>query len=263
MHALNTIPVLKVGGAVARLKGKIALVSGGARGQGASHGELFAEEGAKVVLGDVRDELGMRQTAYLTGRGLDVLYTHLDVSSSSDWEGAVALAEQRYGKLNVLVNNAGITSPATLLDEDEETWEQMVAVNQKGVWLGMKHAIPAMLRAGGGSVINISSIWGIAGADGSFAYQATKGAVAQMTKAAAITHSRDNIRVNSICPGLVMTPMAEEEGEESNNAVIAMTPLGRGARPREISYGALFLASDESSYMTGSELAIDGGYLAQ
>jgi NAD(P)-dependent dehydrogenase (short-subunit alcohol dehydrogenase family) len=191
------------------------------------------------------------------------MYTHLDVSSASDWADAVALAEERYGKLNVLVNNAGITSPANPLEEDEETWERMVAVNQKGVWLGMKYVIPAMLRAGGGSVINISSIWGVAGAEGSFAYQATKGAVTLMTKAAAITHCGDNIRINNICPGLVMTPMAEEEGEESNNAVIAMTPMGRGAQPREISYGALFLASDESSYMTGSELVIDGGYLAQ
>lgn len=246
-----------------RLDGKVALISGAARGQGASHAELFAEEGAKVVLGDVRDELGEAHAAGLVDRGFDVVYTRLDVAASESWANAVELAERRFGKLDVLVNNAGITSPAGPVDEDEETWERMVAVNQKGVWLGMKHAIPAMLRAGGGSVINISSIWGIAGSDGSFAYQATKGAVTLMTKAAALTHARDNIRLNNICPGLVMTPMAEEEGEESNNAVIAMTPMARGAQPREISYGALFLASDESSYVTGSDLVIDGGYLAQ
>jgi NAD(P)-dependent dehydrogenase (short-subunit alcohol dehydrogenase family) len=262
---LNTLRTLQEPGrfAVDRLAGKVALISGGARGQGASHGLLFAEEGAKVVLGDIRDELGERLAGDLAERGLDAIYTRLDVSSASDWAEAVTLAEGRFGKLNVLVNNAGITSPANPVDEDEETWARLVAVNETGVWLGMKYAIPAMLRAGGGSVINISSIWGIAGAEGSFAYQATKGAVTMMTKAAAITHCRDNIRVNNICPGLVMTPMAEEEGEESNNAVIAMTPIGRAAQPREISYGALFLASDESSYVTGSELVIDGGYLAQ
>jgi NAD(P)-dependent dehydrogenase (short-subunit alcohol dehydrogenase family) len=248
---------------VGRLDGKVALISGAARGQGASHAELFAEEGARVVLGDVRDQLGETHAAGLIERGFDVVYTHLDVTSAESWVDAVGLAEERFGRLDVLVNNAGITSPATPVDEDEETWERIVAVNQKGVWLGMKFAIPAMHRAGGGSIINISSIWGVVGADDSFAYQATKGAVTLMTKAAALTHAGDNIRVNNICPGLVMTPMAEEEGEESNNAVIAMTPMARGAQPREISYGALYLAADESSYVTGSELVIDGGYLAQ
>ena len=136
-------------------------------------------------------------------------------------------------------------------------------MNQTGVWLGMKYAIPAMRRANGGSIINTSSIWGIVGSEDYIAYQASKGAVTLMTKSAAITHAMEGIRVNSVVPGLVMTPMAEEEGEESNNEVIAMTPMGRGAQAREISYGVLFLASDEASFVTGSELVIDGGVLAQ
>jgi cyclopentanol dehydrogenase len=246
-----------------RVAGKVALVTGGARGQGAAHGELLAEEGASVVIVDVRDDLGEEHAEALRGRGLEVQYRHLDVSESAQWTELVAFAEEKYGKLDVLVNNAGIVSMAGVVDEEEKDWSNVIAVNQTGVWLGMKYAIPAMRRARGGSIINTSSIWGIVGAEDYIAYQASKGAVTLMTKSAAITYAMEGIRVNSIVPGLVMTPMAEEEGEESNNAVIALTPMGRGAQAREISYGVLFLASDESSFMTGSELVIDGGFLAQ
>ena len=246
-----------------RVAGKVALVTGGARGQGAAHGELLAEEGASVVSVDVRDELGEEHAEALRNRGLEVQYRHLDVSDSAQWAALVAFAEETYGKLDVLVNNAGIVSMAGVVDEEEKDWNNVIAVNQTGVWLGMKHAIPAMRRAKGGSIINTSSIWGIVGAEDYIAYQASKGAVTLMTKSAALTHAKEGIRVNSVVPGLVMTPMAEEEGEESNNAVIALTPMGRGAQAREISFGVLFLASDESSFMTGSELVIDGGFLAQ
>jgi NAD(P)-dependent dehydrogenase (short-subunit alcohol dehydrogenase family) len=247
-----------------RLDGKVALISGGARGQGASHGELFAEEGACVVLGDVLDELGERQAEAIQGRGFRALYRHLDVTHERDWIEAVAVAEQEFGRLDILVNNAGVVgTTAGVVDESLEGWERTVAVNQTGVFLGMKHAIPAMRRVGGGSIVNTSSIWGVAGTEEYVGYQATKGAVVLLTKSAALTYVGDNVRVNAVCPGLVMTPMLDDEPEESIAAVVAATPMKRGASPREISYGVLFLASDEASYVTGTELVIDGGFLAQ
>jgi NAD(P)-dependent dehydrogenase (short-subunit alcohol dehydrogenase family) len=247
-----------------RLEGKVAIVSGGARGQGAAIGQLFAEHGAKVVLGDIRDEPGRAHAAALKQRGLDVVYSHLDVTISDDWERIVALAEKEFGVLNVLVNNAGVVSTADAVLETRENWDRVIAVNQTGVFLGMKHAVPAMRRAGGGSIINTSSILGFVAVDGWIAYTATKGAVKLMTKSAAISYARDNIRVNSVVPGQVLTPMVLEDGdEESNAAFAASTPLGRGGQPIEIAYGVLFLASDESSYVTGSELVIDGGFLAR
>jgi 3alpha(or 20beta)-hydroxysteroid dehydrogenase len=246
-----------------RLNGKVALVSGAARGQGASHARQFALEGAKVVLGDVRDEEGEATVAQLAEDSLDVSYVHLDVTSDQDWKSAVSFAEDRYGKLDVLVNNAGILGMPAILDETEEHWNQVLAVNQTGVFLGMRAAIPAMRRAGGGSIINTSSIWGLVGAEEYISYQATKGAVVLMTKSVALTHAGDGIRANSVCPGLVLTPMSAEEGPDVERAVADATPMKRGAEPVEISHGLVFLASDESSYVTGTELVIDGGFLAQ
>lgn len=246
-----------------RLADKVALISGGARGQGASHGELFAEQGATVVLADVLDEEGAATAARIAERGFDVTYAHLDVTSDTDWRLVVEDTERRYGKLDILVNNAGILGMPSVVDETEEHWNQVIAVNQTGVFLGMRAAIPAMQRNGGGSIINTSSIWGLVGAEEYIAYQATKGAVALMSKSAALTHVADGIRVNSVCPGLVLTPMSAEEGPEVEQAVAEATPMKRGAQPREISYGVLYLASDESSYVTGIDLVIDGGFLAQ
>jgi NAD(P)-dependent dehydrogenase (short-subunit alcohol dehydrogenase family) len=246
-----------------RLAGKVALISGGARGQGAAHGELFAEEGASVLLADILDDEGEAAAAALVDRGFAVSYVHLDVTKDADWKAAVAVAEARYGKLDVLVNNAGILGMPGILEETEEHWNQVIAVNQTGVFLGMRAAIPALQRAGGGSIVNTSSIWGLVGAEEYIAYQATKGAVALMSKSAALTYVGDGIRVNSVCPGLVLTPMSAEEGPEVEAAVAAATPMKRGARPREISQGLVYLASDESSYVTGTELVIDGGFLAQ
>jgi NAD(P)-dependent dehydrogenase (short-subunit alcohol dehydrogenase family) len=246
-----------------RLDGKVALISGAARGQGAAHAKRFAEEGAKVILGDVRDDEGQATADALASEGHDVLYAHLDVTQDDDWKAAVSLAEERFGKLDVLVNNAGILGMPPILEETEEHWNQVVAVNQTGVFLGMRAAIPAMQRAGGGSIINTSSIWGLVGAEEYISYQATKGAVAQMSKSVALTHAGDGIRANSVCPGLVLTPMSAEEGPDVEAAVAAATPMKRGAQPTEISHGLVYLASDESSYVTGTELVIDGGFLAQ
>lgn len=246
-----------------RLAGKVALISGGARGQGAAHAELFAEEGASVILGDILDAEGEATAAALVERGFAATYVHLDVTKDADWRAAVAHAEERHGKLDVLVNNAGILGMPGILEETEEHWNQVIAVNQTGVFLGMRAAIPALQRAGGGSIVNTSSIWGLVGAEEYIAYQATKGAVALMSKSAALTYVGDGIRVNTVCPGLVLTPMSAEEGPEVEAAVAAATPMKRGAQPREISQGLLYLASDESSYVTGTDLVIDGGFLAQ
>jgi len=247
-----------------RMQGKVAIVTGGSRGQGAAHGRLLAEEGAKVVLGDVLDDQGRELERELLDDGLDVVYVHLDVSSDEDWSTAVQLADERFGGLQVLVNNAGIVgTTAGVESETLEGWQRILAVNQTGVFLGMKHAVPMMKRAGGGSIVNTSSVWGVAGTEEYIGYQATKGAVRLMTRSAALTHAADNIRANSIVPGLVMTPMLDDEPEESIAAVVGMTPLRRGADPREISYAVLFLASDGSSFVTGTDLVVDGGFLAQ
>jgi cyclopentanol dehydrogenase len=246
-----------------RLKGKVALVSGGARGQGASHGQLFASEGAQVVLGDIREKEGKRLASELDADGLAVRFARLDVTRSADWEAAVSLAETEFGRLDVLVNNAGIVAFSSAVDTSDEEWHRVLAVNQTGMFFGMRAAIPAMRRAGGGSIVNISSTLAVGAIPGYFAYQATKAAIAMMTRAAAVDYAADNIRVNSILPGLIHTEMTKEEPEGAVQGHISLTPLGRGGTPLEISYGALYLSSDESSFVTGTELVIDGGYLAQ
>jgi len=247
-----------------RLADKVALVSGGARGMGASHGQLMAQQGARVVLTDILDDVGQSVAAHLRRDGNDVTYLHHDVTRIDSWVGAIAQTEQLYGPVTVLVNNAGIIgSMLPAAEESEEDWAKTIAVNQTGVFFGMKTAIPSMRAVGGGSIINICSIWGLSGTAGYLSYQASKGAVQLMTKSAALSYARDGIRVNSICPGLVMTEMAIEEGDESNAALVNLTPMRRGASPAEVSHGVVYLASDESSYVTGTELVIDGGYLAQ
>jgi NAD(P)-dependent dehydrogenase (short-subunit alcohol dehydrogenase family) len=247
-----------------RVAGKVALISGGARGQGAAHARLLAEEGAAVVLGDILDAEGEAVAAELSGDGLDARYRHLDVTSAADWEAAAALAESELGGLDILVNNAGIVgSTASVAEETPEGWKTLIDVNQTGVLLGMKVALGPMRRRGGGSIVNISSIWGKVGTEEYIGYQATKGAVRLMTKSAALTYAPDKIRVNSVLPGLVMTPMLDDEPEESIAELARTTPLGRGAEPREISYGVLYLASDESAFVTGIDLVIDGGFLTR
>ncbi|MBS1845639.1 MAG: glucose 1-dehydrogenase [Actinobacteria bacterium] len=247
-----------------RVEGKVALISGGGRGQGAAHARLLAEEGAAVVFGDILDEPGAALATELTDAGLDARYVHLDVTKLGDWEAAVALCESEFGGLDIVVNNAGIVgSTASVADETDAGWEQLIAVNQTGVLYGMRVAIEPMRLRGGGSIINTSSIWGIAGTEEYIGYQATKGAVRLMTKSAALTYAPDKIRVNSVLPGLVMTPMLDDEPEESIAELARTTPLGRGADPREISYAVLYLACDESAFVTGIDLVIDGGFLAR
>jgi NAD(P)-dependent dehydrogenase (short-subunit alcohol dehydrogenase family) len=245
------------------MSGKVALITGAARGQGAAEAELFCAEGAKVVLTDVLDGDGEARAEALRGEGHEALYQRLDVSSAEDWEQAVALAEAELGALDSLVNNAGIVSFAGVADASDEEWERAVSVNQTGVFLGMRAAIPAMRRRGGGAIVNTSSIYGVDAVPGYFAYQASKGAVVQMTRAAAVDLAGDGIRVNCILPGLIFTEMTKTEPEEAVAENIEMTPLGRGGEASEVAWGALFLASDEASFVTGAVLPIDGGYTAQ
>ena len=249
-----------------RMDGKVALISGGARGQGAAEARLFASEGAKVVIGDLLDVEGMRVAAEIAEGGGDAMYVHLDVTSEEDWQSAVAAAVSSYGKLDVLVNNAGIWRRGRVEDTTVEDWDAIQNVNSKGVFLGTKAAIPEMRNAGGGSIINISSTAGLVGGPRSTAYTASKGAVRLFTKATAIQYAGESIRANSIHPGPIDTEMIHQvwQGEDnSREESIARTPLGRVGTVDDIAYGVLFLASDESSFMTGSELVIDGGSTAQ
>ena len=249
-----------------RMDGKVALISGGARGQGAAEARLFAQEGAKVVIGDLLDVDGMRVAAEIAELGGEAVYVHLDVTREEDWQSAVQAAVSAFGKLDVLVNNAGIWRRGRVEDTSVEDWDAVQNVNSKGVFLGTKAAIPEMRKAGGGSVINISSTAGLVGGPRSTAYTASKGAVRLFSKATAIQYAGEGIRSNSIHPGPIDTEMIQQvwQGEDnSREESIARTPLGRVGTVDDIAYGALFLASDESSFMTGSELVIDGGSTAQ
>ena len=256
-----------------RLDGKVAIISGGARGQGATEARLFAQEGARVVLGDLLDEEGRLVEAEINEAGGEATYVHLDVTGEADWQAAVQAAVSKYGKLDILVNNAGISggnpggTQVGIENATVEAWERVQDVNTKGVFLGTKYAIPEMRRAGGGSIINISSIAGLVGLAGqsSGSYAASKGAVRLLTKATAVQYARDGIRCNSIHPGFIDTPMTERSLSipENRDSRIERTPLSRIGTTDDIAYGVLYLASDESSFVTGSELVIDGGYTAQ
>ncbi|MCI0792035.1 MAG: glucose 1-dehydrogenase [Chloroflexi bacterium] len=249
-----------------RIEGKVALISGGARGQGAAEAKLFAQEGAKVVFGDILDDQGKQVEAEINEAGGEALYVHLDVTQEADWESAVETAVSRYGKLDILVNNAGITIRKNVEDTTEEDWDRIMAINAKGVFLGIKQAIPAMRQSGGGSIINISSTAGLVGSPYSGAsYAATKGAVRLLTKATAIQYAKEGIRCNSVHPGLLETPMTEDmlADPAHREERTARIPLGRIGTAEDIAYGVLYLASDEASFITGSELVIDGGATAQ
>jgi NAD(P)-dependent dehydrogenase (short-subunit alcohol dehydrogenase family) len=249
-----------------RLDGKVTLISGGARGQGATEAQLFAREGAKVVLGDILDVQGRQVEAEVKASGGEATYVHLDVTNEEHWRAAVDTAVRRYGKLDILVNNAGILLRKAIEEMTVEEWDRIMAINLKGVFLGTKYAIPAMRSAGGGSIINISSTAGLVGSPGgSSAYIATKGGVRLLTKATAIQHAKDKIRCNSVHPGPIATEMIRDtlENQELWAQRLRRLPMGRAGTPEDVAYGVLYLASDESSYVTGSELVIDGGTTAE
>jgi 3alpha(or 20beta)-hydroxysteroid dehydrogenase len=249
-----------------RLDGKVALISGGARGQGTAETRLFVREGARVVFGDIIDDEGKKIEAEIRAAGGEATYVHLNVTREADWRAAVGTAVDRYGKLDVLVNNAGILLRAKIEETSEEDWDRIMAVNAKGVFLGTKCALPAMRRAGGGSIVNISSTAGLVGSPGeTAAYTATKGAVRLFTKATAIQHARDKIRCNSVHPGPIATDMIKDmlENRSAWEQRLRRLPMGRVGTADEVAYGVLYLASDEASYVTGSELVIDGGTTAE
>ena len=246
------------------LQGKVAIVTGGASGIGAATVEALCTEGAQVVITDVNDELGRALAKRLTGDGKSVRYQRLDVTNEAQWERAVADTVRELGRVDILVNNAGIGTFADVEQETREGWEKVIAVNQTSVWLGMKHVIPAMRAAGGGSIVNVSSIFGAVGGFGaSVAYHAAKGAVRLITKNAAIRYAKEGIRINSMHPGFVDTPLiAVIKGTPTEQLILQNTPLGRLARPEEIGDVIAFLCGPKASYMTGSEVYVDGGWTA-
>jgi len=249
-----------------RLEGKVALISGGARGQGAVEAKLFAREGAKVVFGDILDESGKQVEAEIHEAGGEAAYVHLDVTREDDWRTAVNTAIDRYGKLDILVNNAGILIRKGIEDTTEEDWDRIMGVNAKGAFLGTKHSIPAMRQAGGGSIVNISSTAGlVASPSGSASYTASKGAVRLLTKSTAVQYAKEGIHCNSIHPGPIDTDMIQETLTDPAKLEERMQrlPMGRVGTADEIAYGVLYLASEEASFVTGSELVIDGGTTAQ
>ena len=247
-----------------RLSGKVALVSGGARGLGAAHVELFAEQGAKVVFGDILDAQGQQLEQELRNRGLPVTYVHLDVTKVDDWQAAVEATLSEFGSLTTLVNNAGIFTWRGLEEADDQEWSRILGVNLEGQWHGMRAAMPALTRAGlaqGASIVNISSIYGVVSSSASTAYHASKGGVRMLTKAVAVEYGPRGVRANAVNPGFMETEFAGAEftPEKQTQALVGV-PLGRTAPAREIAYASLYLASDEAAYVTGAEIMVDGGW---
>jgi cyclopentanol dehydrogenase len=255
-----------------RLEGKVALITGAAAGVqgelmgfGGATAWLFVREGARVVLGDIKEELGQKTASQIRESGGDALFLRLDVTNEQDWINAIQTTVSTFGRLDILVNNAGTGARYTVEDTTAEIWDAQMDVHAKGTFLGTKHAIPEMRKVGGGSIINVSSIYGIIGSPTSTAYHAAKGAIRLFTKAAAIQYAKDHIRVNSVHPGYALTPLTREgyRDPERLDWVLARVPMGRLGTADDISQGILYLASDESSFVTGSELVIDGGMTAQ
>ena len=248
-----------------RLEGKVALITGAAHGMGAEEARLFAREGAKVAIADIREEDARKVEAEIAEAGGESMVVMLDVSKEDQWETSVAAVVAQFGKLDILVNNAGISGSGERDLGSTESWDRLMDINAKSVFLGMKHAIPEMERAGGGAIVNISSISGFVGQEAIHpGYNASYGAVRLVTKAAAVQHAKTGIRVNSVHPGM-MPPMLTsfQRGDPNREAMNAAVPMGREGEPIEVANAVLFLASDEASYITGTELLVDGGFTAR
>ena len=249
-----------------RLAGKVAFISGGARGMGATEAKLFANEGAAVAIGDVLEEAGKRTEAEINQSGGQALFVSLDVTSEQSWLDAIGATVAKFGRLDILVNNAGVSAHGMIEFTTEADWDRVMDVNSKGPFLGTKAAIPEMRKSGGGSIINISSQLGLVGTEmSSPQYQSSKGAIRLLTKTAALQYAPDGIRCNSVHPGPVNTDMtADSRGNPENlGKMVGRIPMGRYGEPVEIANGVLYLASDESGFVTGSELVLDGGWTAQ
>jgi len=249
--------------AVGRLDGKVALITGGARGMGAAEVRLFAREGAAVAVCDVRDEQAEALAAEVASTGGRVRAYHLDVASERQWTTVLARVWEELGGLDILVNNAGVgDAPQDAAATALADWERVLAVNQTGSFLGIKHTVPLLRRRGGGVIVQVSSTFAVRGVPMLAAYSASKAAVAALARHAAVAYARDGIRVNAIHPGLIDTPLIDLDGDPTVGQIIAGTPLGRPGRPEEIASAVLFLASEESSYITGASVFADGGYTA-
>jgi len=251
-----------------RLEGKVALISGGAKGMGEIEARMFAEEGASLVIADILDDRGENlasEISEISSSG-GCVYVHLDVRNMSEWNTVVETAIKTFGKLDILVNNAGVTSRMMLLDTPEEDWDRVLDINSKGTFLGIKATVPAMRESGEGSIVNISSQMGLVGGDfSSPQYQASKGAVRLLTKSVAVQYAAENIRCNSVHPAPIETDMTAgmRADKEKFADMIRRIPMGRYGKPEEVAYAVIYLASDESSFVTGSEVVVDGGWTAQ
>ncbi len=247
-----------------RLEGKVALIAGGARGIGAAEAKLFAREGASLAIGDVLETEGQQLAEEIAESGGQVTFFKLDVTSEEDWQAAVRTTLDRFGKLDVLVNNAGIIKRDRVADTSSEDWDRIMEVNAKGVFLGTKYVVPEMIEAGAGSIVNLSSVGGILGSATGSAYGASKAAVRNLTKSTAVQYARNGIRANSVHPGPIDAPMMDpiKANPRYHQKYIDAVPMKRFGTPEEVANAILFLASDESSYVTGSELVIDGGFTA-
>jgi NAD(P)-dependent dehydrogenase (short-subunit alcohol dehydrogenase family) len=246
-----------------RLKDKVAIVTGGAHGMGEAEARLFASEGAKVIVADILGSDAERVAADIRAGGGEATAAKIDVTSEAEWRDLIATAVATYGRLDILVNNAGISGSSVGDPDGLEGWHRIIGINQTSVFLGTKLAAEQMAKSGGGSIVNISSIMGFVGsASGHPAYHASKGAVRIYSKAAAVRYGPSGVRVNTVHPGY-MPPMLNATNAGERDDKIAMTPLRRIGKPIEVAYGVLFLASDEASFVTGAELVIDGGFIAQ
>src|SRR3974390_843568 len=245
-----------------RLSGKSALITGAASGIGAAHARLFALHGAKVLICDVQEALGQDVAREIREVGGTAEFCLLDVIEASGGANAVAQAVDSFGALSTLVNVAGVVSPFGLEKETEEGWNRVVGINQKGAWLGMKTAMPELLKFGNGAIVNIASMLAIIGSPGAFAYQASKGALRQMTKSVALEYAGRGVRANTVCPGVIETPMLAGGSDKVREIQTQTTPMKRLGRPEEVAYCSLFLCSDEASYITAADFIVDGGTTA-
>jgi NAD(P)-dependent dehydrogenase (short-subunit alcohol dehydrogenase family) len=246
-----------------RLFNKTVLITGGAQGIGRETTVLLAKNGAKVIITDINVEIGNELKTSLVESGYDIDFFKLDVSSSQEWSSLTKNLNSKNISIDILINNAGIVDVTGILNTSEKIWDNVLDINAKGTFLGMKNIIPMMLEKGSGSIVNISSMWGIVGAGGALAYQASKGAVRTMSKSVATEHACNGIRVNSVHPGIIKTDMVlKNTPNKIRQHIVNNTPMGREGNPEEVADLILFLASDESSYITGTEITIDGGFTA-